>query len=308
MRIDFINVGYGEAILIRYDNFTMLIDGGSADPGEYAAGTPRVRCVDYLRAKGVSSIDLLVNTHIHEDHTCGLYEVASAIPVREIWTNLLPRLPDRDLDAKALDRSMDKFIRALNDHRRLSKFDGIRTVHSGMDFEAAPGLCLEVLSPSPEQADMAQSQIESIWRDPSPESIRELDARMNNLSVIIRLCLNGHRALLVGDTNKEGYSSVDKTRIIAQVVKIGHHGQIDGIDEGLLRAISPRYAVFTASSDRRYDSAHPDLIALVKSLGITPVFTDPPGGRHQAACFVFSDDGISCRYENMNGDVTDERV
>ena len=46
MKLTFVNVGYGEAILLECPDpafpggcFTMLIDGGGADPAEFAGNT-----------------------------------------------------------------------------------------------------------------------------------------------------------------------------------------------------------------------------------------------------------------------------
>ena len=97
MKLTFINVGYGESILLQCPSaerggmFTMLIDGGSAEDAEYAGFPHRVRAADYLRSAGVTRLDVLLNTHIHEDHTSGLLAVAQALTVGEYWCCALPQ-------------------------------------------------------------------------------------------------------------------------------------------------------------------------------------------------------------------------
>ena len=83
MKLTFVNVGYGEAILLeipeasRRDGiFTALIDGGSADRQEYEdRSSGRIPVWDYLQKEHIGHLDLMVCTHIHED--------------LKIWLNLL---------------------------------------------------------------------------------------------------------------------------------------------------------------------------------------------------------------------------
>jgi len=70
----FIDVGQGDAILIKTAEKNILIDGG--DRGDTV--------LNYLRNQGVSSLDLVIGTHPHADHIGGLINVMNAIPVKEI--------------------------------------------------------------------------------------------------------------------------------------------------------------------------------------------------------------------------------
>ena len=79
LTVTFVNVGYGEAILLESPDpskpdgvFTALIDGGSAEDSEFAdRSSGRVRIEEYLEKRGTRRLDLAVSTHIHEDHRCG---------------------------------------------------------------------------------------------------------------------------------------------------------------------------------------------------------------------------------------------
>ena len=95
MDITFINVGYGESILItnqdsNYEEgqFVMLIDGGSDLDIEYTGNSGRIRAFDFLKKRGIRHIDLLIFSHVHEDHTCGLVPIISEIPVKKYWTTI----------------------------------------------------------------------------------------------------------------------------------------------------------------------------------------------------------------------------
>jgi competence protein ComEC len=81
LRVHFIDVGQGDAILIQTENRNMLIDAGDNSYGQLV--------VDYLRDKGVSRLDYLIGTHPHADHIGGLDEVIKNF---EIGTIIMPKL------------------------------------------------------------------------------------------------------------------------------------------------------------------------------------------------------------------------
>ena len=75
MTLDFINVGYGDAILIRSGSFTMLVDCGDWTVGDGGPDSQRISAADFLRQEGIDTLDLLVLTHLHRDHSGGLTEL-----------------------------------------------------------------------------------------------------------------------------------------------------------------------------------------------------------------------------------------
>ena len=100
LTVTFVNVGYGEAILLECPDpsrpggvFTALIDGGSAEESEFAdRASGRLPVEEYLTKRGIRHLDLAVSTHIHEDHLCGLRpRMSCGRPFRRISTNPCPR-------------------------------------------------------------------------------------------------------------------------------------------------------------------------------------------------------------------------
>ena len=55
MTLDFINVGYGDAILIRSGSFTMLVDCGDWTVGDGGPDSQRISAADFLRQEGIRS-------------------------------------------------------------------------------------------------------------------------------------------------------------------------------------------------------------------------------------------------------------
>lgn len=82
LRVHFLNVGQGDAILVQLPGGqNLLIDAGTNEAG------PTV--IKDLKQYGVVQLDYVIGTHPHEDHTGGLEQVIAAFPVGKIY---LPRV------------------------------------------------------------------------------------------------------------------------------------------------------------------------------------------------------------------------
>lgn len=296
MKLTFVNVGYGEAILIECPDshfadgtFVMLIDGGSADKAEFAdASSGRICLADYMAAEGIGHVDLVISTHMHEDHVCGMLPVAYKVKFTELWQTLPVDFTDEmyPLDeATARNASQEKFLRAINDYIKLisiAKEGGrsIRTLCAGISGELCEGLSYRVLAPSEENLHMLEEEFRGLFEEKDPEEFNRrlniLDGRLNNYSLMLMLDYKGTKILLPGDTNCMGYDDIPHEALRAHIFKVGHHGQRDGADKKLMDDIKPDAVVCCASSDRRYDSAHPDMMRMLSEKGAKLYFSDCP--------------------------------
>ena len=296
LKLTFVNVGYGEAMVLECPDpawpggvFVMVIDGGSAEPEEYQnAASGRVPLDRYLARRGLDHIDLMAATHIHEDHLCGLLPVAERMLPGRFWQTLPPGFfrAMRPLDIpEGLNPSRRKFLHALNDYRHLCQDLDARgcpqlALAAGAEIPLCRGLTAWVLGPSPARARQLEAMCLSLYQETDEAAfwrrLDHLDAAMNNFSLILRLEYQGIRILLPGDTNRMGYGGLAPADLRADLFKLGHHGQRDGISPGQIRIIAPRAVVCCASSDRRYNSAAPELLRMISDTGARLYFSDCP--------------------------------
>jgi competence protein ComEC len=85
LTVTFLDVGQGDSAVIELpDNKTIVVDAGRT--GRETAA--------FLKYRGKKTIDALVLTHIHPDHTGGFEYLMSRFVVKEVWDNGLIRYPE----------------------------------------------------------------------------------------------------------------------------------------------------------------------------------------------------------------------
>lgn len=76
LNVHFIDVGQGDATLLKGPDFNVLIDAGRHDRNEI---------VPYLKEQNVKKIDLLIGTHPHADHIGQFPQILKTFSVDEVW-------------------------------------------------------------------------------------------------------------------------------------------------------------------------------------------------------------------------------
>ncbi|MBN1292272.1 MAG: hypothetical protein JXB48_10570 [Candidatus Latescibacteria bacterium] len=128
----------GDATLLRFieedKEANILIDGGNR----------KNECLSYLKSQGVTKINLLIVSHLDEDHIRGLRRVADVIPVDELWImDISPLIPSA---TKSLYMMKCYYESKLIMDGKKIKSNNKFTVYDGFNKQIGP-FFLEVLSP-----------------------------------------------------------------------------------------------------------------------------------------------------------------
>ncbi|SDT34289.1 competence protein ComEC [Paenibacillaceae bacterium GAS479] len=259
--VQFLNVGQGDAILIRTPSGqTILIDGGGTmqfrreawrqrrDPYEIG----RKMLVPLLMKRGVSEIDLLVVTHLDQDHIGGLEAVLDGIPVKRLLWN--GSLKEAGETPPLLQRAINKGIPLYG-------------AEAGMSWQPDVSTRLDVLWPT-KHNDM--------------QPIEE----QNEQSVVLLLTLFNRSFLLAGDLGSVSESAVMETaKSLAlparntpiDVLKAGHHGSKNSTSAAWLSYWKPSVSVLSAGIDNRYGHPSEDVLMRLKQFSSRAVRTDLNG-------------------------------
>ena len=280
MTLDFINVGYGDAILIRSGSFTMLVDCGDWTVGDGGPDSQRISAADFLRQEGIDTLDLLVLTHLHRDHSGGLAKLLECVAVRSFRCNYLPdrifwgkRVPvpeEFSAGARCLLESLNVFLSAL----AIMEQQGTEvSLASPGTWPLTPELTAECFL----EAQPIFERQAAIWQNVLEDradnrELEELDGFINNTSIRLRLSYAGQEIELPGDV----YASCWERHQLppCTLIKLPHHGHGDALTSRLLEMLRPRYAVISVSDDRTDDCPSKKIIQLLSQFGVECFFTD----------------------------------
>ncbi|MFN2481148.1 MAG: ComEC/Rec2 family competence protein [Pyrinomonadaceae bacterium] len=249
LRVDFLDVGQGDAALLTMpDGSTLLVDGGGRptfgaraaaegadfDPARFerdARGIGDAVVSEFLWSRGLDRVDYLLATHAHADHIDGLKDVARNFRVRAA---LVARTPPRAVEYAEFAEAM----RASNvPVRVVARGDVLR-------FGAAT---VEVLHPTSSPA-LSTGDESNAGALPSG----------NDDSVVLRVRYGARCFLLTGDIERgaEGALVAAGDDLRCDVVKVAHHGSRTSSTAEFVAATRPAFAVVSVGLASPF--GHPD--------------------------------------------------
>jgi competence protein ComEC len=230
--VTFIDVGQGDSIMIEApDGQIAMIDGGSAGSGSLA----------YLQSEGVRNIDVMIATHLHEDHIGGLVEVLNALPVKKVIT-------DGQVDTSSTyEQFLDGIANAQAEYVEVSRGD---TIDMG-------GLTFSVLSP----------MTVGISED------------LNSYSLVLMLRYGKTSFLFMGDADMDAEARILTVGNPgkADILKIGDHGSCISSSPKFLDAVQPEVAIYFAELNNPYNLPCAGTISALNERGIFILGTDVNG-------------------------------
>jgi competence protein ComEC len=251
VRVTFLDVGQGDAAVIEAPGGAVaLVDGGGAfddafDPGE--------RIVEpFLRARGISRVDVVALSHPHPDHLNGLRRILRRFPVGALWT---------------------------------SGDDGKNPEYAHLLALARAG---GVPVPVPAPAPLGQARLEPLGpyvtaTGAGAEAIGPPPGlSVNDASLVLRLSFAGRAVLFAGDLEADGEGELVGRRALGQsvaadVLKVPHHGSRTSSSEELVAAVHPTLAVISLGWRNRFHFPAPEVLARYAAAGAAVLRTDRDG-------------------------------
>jgi competence protein ComEC len=117
---------------------------------------------------------------------------------------------------------------------------------------------------------------EIVYSAPAP-------APANERSCVLRVTTGSSGVLLTGDVGIRGEYQMLAHDLSAELLLAPHHGSRTSSSYALIRAVEPRWVVFSAGHSNRFNHPHPNVVARYRELAVEPVYTSRAG----AVRFVF---------------------
>jgi competence protein ComEC len=225
LRVTFIDVGEGDAMLVECPAGEILLVDAGPGPDPFDAGERTI--LPLLKRRDIPAIDLFVLTHPHADHLGGALVL--------LHRSMIRRVADNGVS----DRSL-----LVEDYKNAAAATPLRTVHAGDTLVFARGVRLFVLSPP-------AGGIEGESTNP------------NSSSVVMKLVFGAVSFLLVGDADRSAEERMlgsygDLLR--STVLKVGHHGSSTSTSEGFVESVRPELAVVSVGAHNKF--RHPSLAVI----------------------------------------------
>jgi competence protein ComEC len=232
-----LDVGQSDAMLLRYGGKTMLIDTGTA------AEQQRLRAA--LLYYGVEQIDILVLTHLHEDHIGNARYLLAQHTVGQV---ILPQAASDEAVATLL---LEELARAECEA-----------------VSASADMCFS----------LGEANFEVLYAPCAGAELNGFDA--NNESIVLRAEFGERSFLFMGDGEEaleQKLLAAKAARLPCDWLKVGHHGAGAASSEAFLAVASPRLAAISCGENNGYGFPHADAVARLRAVGAAIYRTDING-------------------------------
>jgi len=237
VKVHMIDIGQGDSILIEAPEANVLIDAGENGKGDDV--------IDYLKAHGITTIDIAIGTHAHSDHIGGMDDVVRGMNVKKV---ILSEIAEESVPTT---KTYTSLLTAI-----LEKGLSITTAKVGDTYNLGDGASLQIVGPN------------GVFKD------------LNNTSVVCRLTYGENSFLFTGDCEAQAEAAILQRKgitVSADVLKVGHHGSDTSTSDEFLEAVDPDIALISVGTGNTYGHPIPSTIEKLENRNIQIYRTDLSG-------------------------------
>ena len=235
----FIDVGQGDCAFLNIEGCRILVDGGSSDVksvGEY-------RIVPCIRSMGYGKVDVVIVSHIDNDHISGIKEI--------IENDLL------EIGVVILSSGSNKgFIEFLDTHNIRYKF-----VESG-DSITFSDVRIDIVHPAGDY--------------PGDTNRRSLVCylRSDDINILFTGDISSEEDKIVVDAMLSRYGAEG---IDVDILKVAHHGSKYSTSSEFLEKLGAKKAVISCGIDNSYGHPHNETLLRLEDVGCNTFITSKSG-------------------------------
>lgn len=236
-----LDVGQGDAFLIRSDGATMLVDTGNQSTQLLAA----------LARQGITHIDALLITHADDDHCGCIEDLRGIVSCNTVFI------------AKGMSESEDENAQDLiQDASNYVSADGVREISEG-DTLTCGAFSMEVISPDVLEDDGGNADSICFILNSDVDGDTAIE----------------WRALFCGDAEAEVLNELVDEGLLEEVdiYKVGHHGALAALNEDLAEILSPKLSLISVGANNTYGHPRQEVIDLLEAQGSQVFRSDQQG-------------------------------
>lgn len=238
LTVEVLDIGQGDAILLRTPKETVLVDTGDIPMKE--------KLVAYLKRAGITAIDKVIITHPHADHLGGMSAVFDNFEIKAIY----------DSGQTTTTATYKNYLAAVK-----KKNIPFNVVKAGEQLDLGSGVSLKFLAP--------QKPLFSGGKDDLNNNSVVAKLVYGSFSML----LTGDAEQEAEGRLLQQYGKELKSTVL----KSGHHGSNTSSSEPFLKAVAPEAVVISVGENNDYHHPHPSTLKKYQNAKLKIYRTDQNG-------------------------------